>query len=278
MSWHVDPAVMERYARQEVGPADAASIEAHLVDCGACRARLHVDPARLDRLWAGVADVVDEPSRNPVEALLRQLGVRDRTARLVAATPALHMPWLVAMAVTVALAVVAATAGDRGFLFFLVLAPVLPIAGVAAAYGPRVDPMYELTVAAPMPAFELLLLRSTAVLTSTVLLVGVAAIPLAGEGWLMAAWLLPALGLTMATLALSTVMSPIHAGVGLASTWAAVAFLNVRGLAGGDATGDLASRVLAFSPAGQALFLTIAVIGTFVVIQRRETLEIRSNT
>ena len=46
---------------------------------------------------------------------------------------------------------------------FLALAPLLPLAGVAAAFGAALDPTYEIGLAAPLSAVRLLLLRTVAV-------------------------------------------------------------------------------------------------------------------
>src|SRR2546426_6204147 len=52
---------------------------------------------------------------------------------------------------------------------------------------------------------------ATAVLASTSVLAGVAALSMPGLDWSAAAWVLPSLGLTLATLALATVMRPLWA-------------------------------------------------------------------
>ena len=96
---------------------------------------------------------------------------------------------------------------------FLTLAPLLPVAGVALSYGPAADPAYELTLAAPYSVLRLVLLRSVAVVTCTVALTAIGALALADNGWQAVAWLLPALALSAATLALSVRTTP-DLGVG----------------------------------------------------------------
>ena len=105
-----------------------------------------------------------------------------------------------------AFAVWAARGDQQGVYWFLVLAPMLPLAGVAAAYGQGVDPTYEVGLAAPMRSFGLLLIRAVAVLVTTTVIAGLAALALPGLQWTAAAWLLPSLGLTLASLALATRM------------------------------------------------------------------------
>ena len=184
MSWHAEPQLLEAYARGKIDPARAFSIEAHVLECGECRMRAAalVDDARLARVWAAVEARVDRPRRTPVESLLVRAGVRGHVARLLAATPSLTLSWLTAVSLCLLFAVAAAHVGPRGLVVFLALAPLLPLAGVAVAYGPGVDPTYELSVASPMRGFRLLLLRAGAVLTTTIVLVGVAALALPQVG------------------------------------------------------------------------------------------------
>ncbi len=47
------------------------------------------------------------------------------------------------------------------------LAPLLPLVGVAIAFGGRSDPVRELARATPTPAFQLLLARALAVVATT---------------------------------------------------------------------------------------------------------------
>ena len=77
---------------------------------------------------------------------------------------------------------------------FLVLAALLPLAGVAAAYGPGIDPSYEIGVAAPMSSFHLILVRASTVLASTAALAALAALTLPRVGWTAAAWIVPMSG------------------------------------------------------------------------------------
>lgn len=228
-AWHADTATLSRYARDDLAPAAAASVEAHLLACARCRAGVAaaVPAPRLDAIWAAVAEVVDSPRLTLTEHLLVRLGVRDHTARLLAATPSLTTAWLLSVAGALVFALLAAQSGPRGVLVFLALAPVLPVAGVAVAYGRDTDPTYDVALAAPYSAFRLVLLRTAAVLLTTMALVGPAALLLPAAPDVAGAWLLPALALTGTTLALSVrVPAPAAAGavvaLWLGSVFAAV--------------------------------------------------------
>lgn len=109
------------------------------------------------------------------------------------------LPALAALAV----GVFAATASPRASAVFLALAPVLPLAGVAYAFGPLGDPGREIAAATPYPALRLLLVRTAVVVSSTVLPGLLAAPFLPATSWYAVGWLLPALAMTALTLALA---------------------------------------------------------------------------
>ncbi|MEV0230589.1 zf-HC2 domain-containing protein [Nonomuraea sp. NPDC050786] len=213
--WHLPAELMEHYVTGHLEPAQVMSVESHLAGCARCRAAVPYSVEWLDTSWAGIEDVVDRPRPRPLARLLRRAGVPEHVAVFLAATPALARGWLVAIASTLAFAVGAGQLAARhpglepyAMLPFLAVAPVLPLAGVALAYGRHVDPVYELQAATPMAGVRSLLLRAVAVLTTAVVLTGLAAPLLPGPPGLAAAWLLPALALTVAMLALSTWVSP----------------------------------------------------------------------
>lgn len=222
--WHLDEDILHRYVTGVAPPALAASVEAHVVRCAACRQRMvpAVELPRLDRIWAEVVERVDAPVPAPVERLLLRLGIRDDTARLLAATPTMRGAWFASVVAVLTFALTSAHATERGIVVFLALAPLLPVAGVAAAFSPRTDPVHEVAAASPYSCFRLLVIRSAAVLTATVLLAAAAAVLLPGAPWLAVAWLLPALALTAGTLALSTWLEPLYSALALATVWIGV--------------------------------------------------------
>jgi hypothetical protein len=223
---HLDDDLLDDYADGvPLSPALQASAEKHLEACGLCRGRLvpAVDPARLDAVWAEVVATVDAPPLGLVARALLRLGVREDTARLLAVTPSMRVPWLLSLAAVLGLALLTAHTVDSGVVLFLALAPVLPVAGVAVAFSPATDPVHELATAAPYDPFRLLVLRSTAVVAVTVLLAAALALLLPGTPSLAAAWLLPALALTATTLALSTWFEPLRTAAGLTVAWLSLA-------------------------------------------------------
>jgi len=223
VTWHADDALLARYVRGEAGSLDGASLEQHLTGCAECRARIaaHVDVPPLELVWGRVREQVQAPAPSLVERLLARLGVSAPDARIVSVAPSLRTSWLLGLAVTLGfVGLGAANGGSRGLVFFLLVAPLVPVAGVAFAYGPDVDPSYEVGVAVPYSAARLLLLRTAAVLATSLPLLLMAALLVPGLSWTVVSWLLPALAFTAVMLAASTWTRPTFAGVGLGIVWA----------------------------------------------------------
>jgi hypothetical protein len=279
VNWHLEPDELRRYAASTLGTARAASVEAHLVACGECRARIAtvVDPAAMAsvaRVKEAIDARIDAPAVGAVERVLSRLGVGRVDARIVAVTFTLLGSWLGASVVALAFVAVASATGPEraGYATFLVLAPLVPLAGVALTFGPRVDPTHELAVAAPVPSSRIVLLRALVVTFSAV--AATAALSLVLPGWsaLAFAWLLPALALTGASLALGTVLHPDRAAVALGVVWLAGAG---AGLVGAPRT-TVASFVqgfAAFRPAGQLLAALVAVASLALVTARHAAFE-----
>lgn len=270
MTWHVEPELLERYAHGDADSSQAYSIEAHLPTCARCRDDIATlaDVAALEHAWEGIEERLDAPPRGPVEAGLTRAGVPEHVARLLAATPALRLSWLVACALVLAIAVWAASWREEGVFWFLMVVPLLPLAGVALAYGPDVDPTYEVGLAAPMRSFGLLLIRAVAVLVTTTAMTGVAALALPGLHPSAAAWLAPSLGLTLASLALATRTSPLTACSTLAAAW---------GLAA--SAGRLLEHepLLIFGPGGQLVCALVAVVAALVLVRHADRFESRGD-
>lgn len=276
MSWHADAPTLQRYQAHLLSPAMTASVEAHLMACSSCRSELATltDAGRHRSNWTAISQQIDRPQLSLVERLLGRIGVADHRARLVVSTPALRLPWLVAICAVLAMVVLLHEArGDSSdsFFLFLVVAPVLPLAGVAVAFNGRGDPARELIAATPRSTLELILVRTVAVVGMTSIFTAVAALPFS-LSWTAAAWLLPALGLSAATLALATWMPVEWAAGGLASTWFGGAVVTWRFH---RVDPEIVQRFFAFRSSGQFLFAAVFALGAAVVVMRREALDMR---
>lgn len=191
----------------------------------------------------------------------------------------MRLSWLAAVATTLAFTVLSTRSGGVDFSVFLIGAPLLPLVAVAAAFGLPNDTTAELTVTAPVRNSWLLLLRSIGVLSTSLVLCGVAAVALPSHGWENAAWVLPALALSTASAALSTWVRPTTAAVGLTVGWFVVLAVTAGPIARRPLaldTGALVEHSAAFAPSGQLLALVITLISLLVLLRRREVLDIGS--
>jgi hypothetical protein len=263
--WHVDDETLARYAHGQGRLSVAASVEAHLLACARCRALLTpaVELDRLERLWDDVVERVDAPRPSLVERLLRLVGASEDTARLLAATPTLRASWLLSLATALAFAAVAAAASggyERGTLLFLIVAPILPVVGVAAVFRRGLDPTYEVALAAPYSQFRLLLLRSAAVTAVTCAAAVVAGLLLPERALTAAAWLLPALALTSLTLVVARRVDMVYAAAGVGAVWVVtVVSSHVR-----------VGQFAVFGATGQVACLAVGAVALVVLVAGRD--------
>lgn len=224
-----------------------------------------VDQARLDANWRAITAELDAPKASLLERLLGRLRVPGHVTRLIVATPALRRAWYLSIAIAVLVGLGAAQPGDRGSLFtLLVIAPALPVLGVALAYGPAADPMYEAQLAAPLRGLHLVAIRAVTVLVVSIVFVGGPAFLARDTRSMAFAWLLPALALTSTSLALMTWLTPRRSASVVAMMW----FVAVA-----TAESASAGELAAFDAVGQLIAVVVAVAATVVVVARRTSFD-----
>ena len=194
----------------------------------------------LGRVWLGVAAQVWRRHPGPTERAAARLLRSPGLARALVTTPSLLAGWLIATAV-VLLAGVFATLGT-GTPYVPLLAPAVAAVGIAYAYGPGIDPAWELSQSMAVSDRMVLLARALAVFAANAALglaaaaAGAAAVPTAAAvtfGWLIPMTAVCALALAAATLARS---ANVGVTVGVAG-WAIVV------LAGQAASGRLTAVI-----------------------------------
>lgn len=222
--WHLDEELAERYTSGETGQTVSASIEQHLIACTTCRDLLIPlsDIRRGAVVWSGILERVQAPAPRPVERFLRRCGVTEPTARLLAVTPSLRGSWMTGVLFVVVLAQLAAHSSPGGVAFYMALAPVLPLISVAAAFDGELDPSREMAAATPYPALRLLLIRTAAVVASTLVPITFCALLLPGSAWSALAWLIPSLALIGAVLVLMPHTPALPTAGLLATSWMAL--------------------------------------------------------
>jgi len=230
-TWHADHDLLTAYVAGALDPVGGASVEQHLTRCVECRQRIRplADTPALDRTWAGIRDAVQTPALPLPIRVARRLGLSEPTSVLLAATASLRTAWLTSALVALAFATVAvAWSSEEMIAPFLLVAPLVPVIGVAAAYGPHEDPLESLVVTAPYGRTRLILLRTLGVLVSVLPIAIPLGFLLPGPVWLAVAWLGPALALVPVLMALSSFVGPRSAAAVVAIGWSGVVLVSVR--------------------------------------------------
>ena len=159
----------------------------------------------------GLATVTWRRQPGPVERAAARLLRSPGLARALVTTPSLLLPWLIASAAVLA-AGAAATLGTRQPWVGL-LAPVVAAAGIAYAYGPGIDPAWELSRSMAVSDRLVLLVRALAVFALDAAL-GLAASAASGAAvGITFGWLVPMTALCALALAVATVSRSANAGV-----------------------------------------------------------------
>ena len=269
MNWHVPTDLMNSYVRGDLDHASGMSLEAHTLICAECRTRLSGLAAPLaERTWPAIADMIDAPRAPWAERGLERVGVSPSVARLIGTTPSMQLSWFLSTVASLAFGVALShlASGASRNLPFLIIAPLLPVLTIAAAYGSPLANTSEIESATPFAPWRLLLLRSMTVLavcvaSSAVLSLGVAG-P-ASRAWL---WLAPALALSAVVLALSTWVSLSRAATVTAVLWISLTVgCSIVQTRHADAVFD---RFIMFRSMGQMVTIALALVCALVFTTR----------
>jgi hypothetical protein len=229
----------------------------------------------LDRVWTGIAAHVWCRRPGRVERLAGRLLRSPGLARAVLATPSLLWPWMLAsVAVLLAAAVLTPGTGTPQVPLVPLLVPAVAAAGMAYAYGPGIDPAFELSRSMAVGDRQVLLARAVAIFAMNAVL-GLAASAVAWSvsvavsaarsgitfGWLAPMVAVAAVALVGATLARS-------ANVGVVAGLAAWCITLLGGLAAGGGPGAAVGGGSLVLP-----YLLAAALATAVVLFQTRTLK-----
>ncbi len=203
----------------------------HVASCADCQVQSDLGglDVNLDRVWSKIAA---EVRARPAGRLERWLGSALRSpglARALLTTPSLVLSWVLATAAV--LAVGAFFTANTDGPWTALLAPALAGIGIACAYGPGVDPAWELSKTMAVSDRMVLLVRAVAVFGVNAVLALLASLftdqaLILALGWLVPMTSVSALALAVATWSRS---APVGVGGGLAG-WAIVVLATSRGL------------------------------------------------
>jgi hypothetical protein len=204
----------------------------------------------LGRVWIGVAGEVWRRRTGRLEraaaVLLRSPGL----ARALLTTTSLLVPWLLASVAV--LGAGAAATFSTGQPIVSLLAPAVAAAGIGYAYGPGVDPAWELSASMAISDRMVLLVRALVVFAVYALL-GLAASAASGiAAALTFGWLIPMTLVSALALAAATVTRSANVGVAAGLCGWAIIVLSWRA-----ADGRFTAAITYTAPRA-ALYLTLA--------------------
>jgi len=177
----------------------------------------------LDRVWLGVAGQVWRRRPGPVERAAGRLLRSPGLARALVTTPSLLLGWVIATAIVLIAGVGVTLGTDQPWV--ALLAPAVAAAGIAYAYGPGIDPAWELSQSMAVSDRMVLLVRALAVFGLNAVL-GVAASAASGAAAAVTfGWLVPMTAVCALALAAATVSRSANVGVVAGSVGWVIAIL-----------------------------------------------------
>jgi len=165
----------------------------------------------LGRVWLRVAAQVWRREPGWLERLAGRLLRSPGLARALLTTPSLLLPWLIASVVVFGAGAVAAA--STGQPVVALMAPVVAAAGIAYAYGPGIDPAWELSQSMAVSDRMVLLVRALAVFALNAALGLVASAASGAAAALTFGWLVPMTAVCALALAAATVARSANVGV-----------------------------------------------------------------
>ncbi len=196
----------------------------------------------LERAWIGVAAQVWRRRPGPLEQLAARLLRSPGLARALVTTPSLLLGWVIASVAVLAIGAGATLGTGTPYVAFF--APAVAAAGIAYAYGPGIDPAWELSQSMAVSDRMVLLTRALAVFALNAVL-GLAASAASGAAAAVTfGWLLPMTAVCALALAAATVTRSPIVGV----------------------TAGLAAWVITLLAAQAAGRLTLTVTGSVLIL------------
>jgi hypothetical protein len=197
------------------------------------------DDVDLDRVWTNVAAEVWRRQPGRLERTAIRLLKSPGLARALLTTPSLLLPWVIASAVVLAAGALASAGAGQPLVWLI--APAVAAVGIAYAYGPGVDPAWELSCSCAVSDRMVLLTRAVAVFAVNALLgLAASAVTLgtraqADTAQVTFAWLLPMTAICALALAVAVAARSASAGAG-AGVAAWIILVLASGVSGQSAT------------------------------------------
>jgi hypothetical protein len=165
----------------------------------------------LDRVWTGVAAEVWRRQPGPAERLAGRLLRSPGLARALLTTPALLLGWVIASVAVLGTGTLVTL--STGTPLVPLMAPAVAAAGIAYAYGPGIDPAWELTQSMAIGDRMVLLVRALAVFGLNAILGLVASAASGAVAAVTFGWLIPMTAVCALALAAATLGRSANVGV-----------------------------------------------------------------
>jgi len=190
----------------------------------------------LARVWTGVAAEVWRRHPGRLERTAARLLRSPGLARALLTTPSLLLPWLISTVVVFGVGALVSLGPGQPLVWLV--APAVAAVGIAFAYGPGIDPAWELSSSCAVSDRMVLLSRAVAVFGLNAVLGLLASAASGAAAALTFGWLLPMTAVS--ALALAAAVAARSATIGAA---AGVAAWVITVLAGQTANGQLTASV-----------------------------------
>jgi hypothetical protein len=237
----------------------------HIASCSDCQTwhSMAAPDVDLERVWSGVAGEIWAGPLSGHERLLGRLLASPGLARALLTTPSLVTSWLLATIAVLATGIF--FTHSTGEPWVALLAPAVAGTGIAYAYGPGVDPAFELSQSMPVSDRVVLLVRSFAVFGLNALLGLAASFLASGLTALTVTWLIPMTTVCALGLAASTLSRSANTGV-----VAALGCWTIIVLGGRATTQQWAAAVTANALTPFYLLTTIALTALALLVTSRQ--------
>ena len=190
----------------------------------------------LDRVWAGVAAEVWRRRPGWIERTAARLLRSPGLSRALVTTPSLLLPWLISTVVVFGVGALVSLGPGQSLVWLV--APAVTAVGIAFAYGPGIDPAWELSSSCAVADRLVLLTRVVAVFAVNAVLGLLASAASGAAAALTFGWLLPMTAVSALALAAAVVAksAAVGAGAGVAA-WVITVLAN--GTVGGQFTASV---------------------------------------
>jgi hypothetical protein len=190
----------------------------------------------LGRVWTSVAAQVWRRHPGRIERAATRLLRSPGLARALVTTPSLLLPWLISTVVVFGAGALISLGPGQPVVWLV--APAVAAVGIAFAYGPGMDPAWELSSSCAVSNRMVLLTRAVAVFALDAVLGLLASVASGAAGALTFGWLLPMTAVSALALAAAVAARSAIVGAG-----AGVAAWVITVLAAQTASGQLTTPV-----------------------------------